>query len=165
MIIYTDGSCLNNQAANKNDCLGGWGSIIITGEEEIELSGNKRNTTNNEMELTAVIQALIYIKEMDDTSCSNLSVYSDSLYIVNAINKGWLEKWKTKNYYISGGKKRINWELFQELDTLHKFFLTKGTKIEYTHVLAHSGIEMNERVDTLARNRAEELKKNKIYIL
>ena len=89
--IYTDGACSGNPGP------GGWGAILMYKETKKEISGAKKDTTNNIMEITAVIEALKLLKEPCD-----VQVFSDSAYVVNAFEKGWLEKWKKNNWKTSG---------------------------------------------------------------
>ena len=93
--IYTDGACSGNPGP------GGWASILIAGKQKKELYGAKENTTNNIMELTAIIEGLKALK----IECE-VDVYSDSAYVVNAVEMGWLESWK-KNNWIKADKKQV----------------------------------------------------------
>ncbi len=132
--IYTDGACSGNPGA------GGWGAVLICGDYKKEISGYDRETTNNKMELTAVIKALEMLKQE-----SNVELYSDSAYVVNAINEGWLENWKTKNWIGSDKKPVKNIELWQTLDNL----LCKHN-VHFNKVKGHADNELNNRCDALA---------------
>ena len=103
--IYTDGACSGNPG------LGGWGAILIYKKTEKEISGFKENTTNNEMELCACTQALSLLKE----KCS-IDIYSDSAYVVNGFNEGWLENWKINGFKNSQKKEIANKSYWIELD-------------------------------------------------
>jgi ribonuclease HI len=131
--IYTDGACSGNPGK------GGWGAVIIIGKEEIFLSGFKTLTTNNQMELTATIEALKNIKKTSD-----IHLYTDSQYVKNGINQ-WIFNWK-KNGWITANKKPVaNKELWIELDTY-----VATHKVKWFWVKGHSGDHYNEIADKLA---------------
>ena len=130
--IYTDGACSGNPGP------GGWAAVLRYGAAEKELSGGERETTNNRMELTAVIRALEALKE----PCA-VAVYTDSQYISRAIEEGWLKKWKAAGFTKKGGLK--NAELWRTLDGL----LQKHT-VACHWVKGHADDEMNNRCDALA---------------
>ena len=132
--VYTDGACSGNPGP------GGWCAILIYKDIEKTLSGGKKLTTNNEMELTAVVSALGALKEKCD-----VSVFSDSLYVVNAVNKGWLENWRTNGWKNSRKEILPNLELWQEFDRL-----ISGQKVSFTWVKGHAENEYNERCDRIA---------------
>ncbi|MCD7846000.1 MAG: ribonuclease HI [Oscillospiraceae bacterium] len=135
--IYTDGACSGNPGP------GGWAAILQYKGMEKELSGGERNTTNNRMELTAVIQALAALKE----SCA-VDVYTDSQYISRAIGEGWLAKWKRNGFTKKGGLK--NAEMWRELDSL----LQKHT-VTFHWVKGHAENDLNNRCDRLAVKERE----------
>jgi len=129
VIIYTDGGC------DPNPGSGGYGAVLIFGKHRKEIYGGFRLTTNNRMELTAVIEALKALKE----PCK-VSLYSDSKYIVNAMTQGWIQNWIKKRW-----KKVKNpdlWKLLVELTEIHQ--------VQFNWVKGHSGIPENERCDQLA---------------
>ena len=130
--IYTDGACSGNPGP------GGWAAVLRYGAAEKELSGGERETTNNRMELTAVIRALEALKE----PCA-VTVYTDSQYISRAIEEGWLKKWKAAGFTKKGGLK--NAELWRTLDGL----LQRHT-VSFRWVKGHADDAMNNRCDTLA---------------
>lgn len=132
--IYTDGACSGNPGP------GGWGSILIYGDIKKEISGGSANTTNNIMELTAVIEALKLLKR----PCK-VSVYSDSAYVVNAFNQKWIYGWIKKNWKSSSNEPVKNKELWQEL-----YSLTKVHDVTFYKVKGHSNVELNNRCDELA---------------
>jgi ribonuclease HI len=137
--VYTDGACSGNPGP------GGWGAILIYGEHEKEISGGASETTNNRMELTAVVEALSRLKE----PCS-VTVYSDSAYIVNGINQKWLEKWK-KNGWLTSQKKPVeNQDLWKKLDELMQVH-----RVRFEKVKGHSDDERNNRCDRLAVQAAK----------
>lgn len=131
--IYTDGACSGNPGP------GGWAAILRYNGHEKELSGGERETTNNRMELIAVISALTALKE----SCE-VELWTDSQYIEKAINEGWLAGWKRRGWKRKGGELK-NIELWQELDSL-----LARHKVNFNWLKGHDGHEFNERCDTLA---------------
>ena len=132
--IYTDGACSGNPGA------GGWGAILFHGNHKKEISGFEANTTNNKMEITAVIRALELLK----APCT-VDLYSDSAYVVNAINLGWLENWKGNSWKGSDKKQVKNIEYWQRLDEL-----MKTHKVTFIKVKGHADNEFNNRCDELA---------------
>lgn len=135
VIIYTDGACSGNPGP------GGWGSILMYKENKKEISGGKKDTTNNVMELTAVIEALKLLK----FRCK-VSVYSDSAYVVNAFNQKWIYGWM-KNGWKNASKEPVkNKELWEEL-----YNLTKTHEVAFIKVKGHSDNEYNNRCDEMAR--------------
>ena len=132
--IYTDGACSGNPGP------GGWGSILMFGDVKKEISGAAKETTNNIMEITAVIEALKCLKE----ECE-VEVYSDSAYVVNAFNQGWITNWIKNNWRNSSKDPVKNKELWQEL-----IALTEKHKVTFIKVKGHSDNEFNNRCDELA---------------
>lgn len=132
--IYTDGACSGNPGP------GGWGSVLIYNGREKELSGGKSLTTNNEMELTAVVEALSALKE----PCS-VTLYSDSSYVVNAINRQWLSSWKRNNWKNSKKETLPNLLLWQKLDQLLQI-----QDVSFVWVKGHAEDKYNNRCDALA---------------
>ena len=134
--IYTDGACSGNPGP------GGWGAILIYGENKKEISGGEKETTNNIMEITAVIESLKLLKYPCD-----VRLYSDSAYVVNAFNNNWVESWQ-KNGWINSKKEEVkNKELWKEL-----IELTKTHNVTFIKVKGHSDNEFNNRCDELARD-------------
>jgi ribonuclease HI len=132
--IYTDGACSGNPGP------GGWAAILLFGIHRKEISGGLLETTNNRMELIAVIESLSLLKER----CA-VSLYSDSKYIVDAINAGWLKKWQANNWMRNKKEKALNVDLWKRLlpflrQHQIKFLWTKG----------HANDELNNRCDELA---------------
>ena len=134
VIIYTDGACSGNPGP------GGWGAILIYKNTYKEISGGKKETTNNEMELTAVVESLSLLKE----TC-NVMLYSDSSYVVNAVNKKWLTNWKNNGWINSKKKTLPNLALWKKLDTLLELH-----RVTFVWVKGHSDNEYNNRCDNLA---------------
>ena len=133
--LYTDGACSGNPGP------GGWGSILILGENRKEISGGSKDTTNNIMELTAVIEGLKMLKR----PCK-VQVYSDSAYVVNGFNQKWIYGWMKKNWKNASGEPVKNKELWQEL-----LSLTKIHDVTFHKVKGHADNELNNRCDELAR--------------
>ena len=132
--IYTDGACRGNPGR------GGWGAVLVYGATEKELSGGDPLTTNNRMELSAVIAALSALKEPCEVTLT-----TDSQYVVNAIEKGWLENWRRNNWRKSDRGEVLNVYLWRELLTL-----LETHKVSFVWVKGHNGHPYNERCDRLA---------------
>ncbi len=141
VIIYTDGACSGNPGP------GGWGAILMYKGAKKEISGAMKNTTNNIMEITAVLEALKCLKVESD-----VQVYSDSAYVVNAFKQGWIYNWIKKGWKTAGGESVKNKELWQEL-----YALTKKHTVEFIKVKGHSDNEFNNRCDEMARNAIDTL--------
>ena len=135
--IYTDGSCIENPGN------GGWAAIIFMDNKKIAITGNKKNTTNNQMELMAAIEALKKIP-----TGQKVQVYTDSKYVKLGITE-WIEKWSQNNWKISSKQKVKNLALWTELNEI-----SKKHKIEWFWVKGHAGDPINEEVDTLAKKAA-----------
>lgn len=135
VIIYTDGACSGNPGP------GGWGAILMYKDAKKEISGGMKETTNNIMEITAVIEALKCLKIESD-----VQVYSDSAYTVNAFNQGWIFNWMKNGWRTANGASVKNKELWQEL-----YALTKKHKVEFIKVKGHADNEFNNRCDEMAR--------------
>lgn len=134
VIIYTDGACSGNPGP------GGWGAVLMYKEHKKEISGSSKNTTNNVMEITAVLEALKTLK----TDCE-VEVYSDSAYVVNAFNSKWIENWKKNGWKNSKKEDVKNKELWIELDEYAKKY-----KVKFNKVKGHSDNKYNNRCDELA---------------
>lgn len=136
--LYTDGACSGNPGP------GGYAAIIKQGNLEQEITGFEPETTNNRMELMAVIEGLKEIPSQYD-----VKVYSDSNYVLKGLME-WLKKWKANGWKTASNKPVKNKDLWQELDRLANSF-----SLDFVKVKGHSGHEYNERVDTLAREQIE----------
>lgn len=132
--IYTDGSCLNNPGR------GGYAAILICGSHRKEIYGGYRYTTNNRMEIMAVIQGLKALKR----PCK-VNLYTDSQYVVNAMTKGWVKKWQKNNWRRNAQEKAKNVDLWQEL-----LKVSQPHQVNYIWVKGHAGHPENERCDYLA---------------
>lgn len=139
VIIYTDGACSGNPGP------GGWASVLMYKNNKKEISGGLANTTNNIMELTAVIEALKLLK----FNC-NVKVYSDSAYVVNAFNQKWIYNWIKNNWKTANKEPVKNEQLWKEL-----YELTKVHNVEFIKVKGHADNLMNNRCDELARENAK----------
>lgn len=139
--IYTDGACSGNPGP------GGWGAILMYQGIQKEISGGKKDTTNNVMELTAVIEAL----KLLNRPCK-VDLYSDSAYVVNAFIQKWTINWQKNNWKTSDKKDVKNKKLWQEL-----LELTTTHKVTFHKVKGHSDNEFNNRCDELARNAIKSL--------
>ena len=135
--IYTDGSCLENPGN------GGWAAIIFMNNEKIIISGCKKNTTNNQMELMAAIEALKKIPKDQE-----VQMYTDSKYVKMGITE-WIKKWSQNDWKTSSKQRVKNIELWKELNDV-----SKKHKIEWHWVKAHAGNPNNEEVDELAKKAA-----------
>lgn len=139
VVIYTDGACKGNPGP------GGWGAWLVAGGHEKELWGGERLTTNNRMELTAVIEALASLKRR----CS-VTVYTDSEYVKNGITT-WIHGWKKRGWLTADKKPVKNVELWQRLDAL-----AAQHQVDWRWVRGHTGDPGNERADALANRGCEQ---------
>ena len=140
IIIYTDGACKGNPGP------GGWGVLILLENEQIELSGGSKDTTNNQMELTAVIKALNFFEKK-----IKVDLYTDSKYVMDGITD-YIKKWKINGWQTANKKpvKNMNlWKILDELNNLHD--------INWNWVKGHSGNPENEKADALANLGIENL--------
>ena len=138
--MFTDGSCLNNPGP------GGWAALLRYNKSEKVFTGGQLDTTNNQMELMAIIKGLSALKK----SCE-IELYTDSKYVLDGYTK-WMEGWKKRGWKKSDKKPVLNRELWQELDLKAEIH-----SINWHWVKGHSGHEENERVDVLARLEAEKM--------
>lgn len=141
VIIYTDGAC------SRNPGPGGWGTILMYKENKKELSGGVKYTTNNIMEITAVLEGLRALKN----ECE-VEIYSDSAYVVNAYNNKWIDTWKRNGWKNSQKEEVKNKELWKELDLLVQKYNAKFIKVK-----GHSTNKYNNRCDELARDAIKNL--------
>lgn len=139
--IYTDGACSGNPGP------GGWAAVLMYQDNKKEISGGKKETTNNVMELTAVIEGLKMLK----FPCK-VKLYSDSAYVVNAFQQKWIYGWMKKGWMNAKKEPVKNKELWQEL-----YDLTKTHDVEFIKVKGHADNEWNNRCDELARKAIKEL--------
>ncbi len=140
--LYTDGACSGNPGP------GGYGAILIFKGFEKEISGGELNTTNNKMEITAVVKGLEAIKER-----CRVTVYSDSAYVVNAVEKGWIKSWKNNGWKKADKKPVKNVDLWERLLELMDYHEVKFVKVK-----GHADNEYNNRCDRLAVKETNLLK-------
>ncbi len=141
--IYTDGACSGNPGT------GGWGAVLIYGEHKREMFGAEENTTNNRMELTAIIKGLEALK----FPC-RVNLYSDSSYSVDPFNKNWIEGWMLRGWRTAGKDDVKNVDLWQRLVEL-----TRVHEVTFIKVKGHADNELNNRCDKLARDAIKTLQK------
>ena len=140
--LYTDGACSGNPGP------GGWAAILLYGDYKKELSGGERNTTNNRMELTGVIRGLEALNQPGE-----VELYSDSKYVIDALQKGWAVSWR-KNGWVKGDKKpALNPDLWERLLELCEFHT-----VRLHWVKGHASNPMNNRCDELAVGEWKRLK-------
>lgn len=139
--LYTDGACSGNPGK------GGWGAILMYNDAKKEISGGESQTTNNRMELTAVIKGLEALKE----EC-NVDIYSDSAYVVNAFLQDWITNWQNNGWKSKKGMV-LNIDLWQRL-----IELTKKHNVTWHKVKGHADNEFNNRCDALARGEIAKIK-------
>lgn len=132
--IYTDGACSGNPGP------GGWGAVLVYNGKEKELSGSEKNTTNNRMELTAVIMALNALNQPCEVKLT-----TDSKYVCDAINKSWVYSWRKNGWKKSDKKPALNVDLWKEL-----LLLLEKHEVEFIWVKGHNGHKYNEICDALA---------------
>ena len=140
--LYTDGACSGNPGA------GGWGAILLYGEHRREFSGGEPQTTNNRMELTAVIEGLMKLK----FPC-RVDVYSDSAYTVNGFLQGWVYGWEKMGWKKADKKPVLNEDLWKQL-----LALTREHEVTFHKVKGHADNPLNNRCDELARGAIDELR-------
>ena len=139
--IYTDGSCKQNPGP------GGWGAVLVYQGKELELSGGQADTTNNRMELTAVIEALQKLRE----PCQ-VTLTTDSKYVSDGISKGWAASWKARGWKKADKSPALNPDLWGTL-----LDLCETHTVEFVWVKGHAGHPYNERCDTLAQGEAQRI--------
>jgi ribonuclease HI len=134
VVIYTDGACSGNPGP------GGYAAVLLYEKKRKEISGGFARTTNNRMELKAVIEALKALKQLCD-----VTLYSDSQYIVQAMSKGWAGRWRTNNWKRNNKEAAVNPDLWEEL-----LQLTEKHNVEFRWIRGHAGDRENERADQLS---------------
>ena len=144
VILYTDGACSGNPG------VGGWGAVLLYGEHKREFSGGEAETTNNRMELYAVIEGLEKLKY----PC-RVDIYSDSSYTVKGFTEGWVYSWEKNGWKKADKKPVLNVDLWQKL-----LSLTRVHEVVFHWVKGHAENELNNRCDALAREAIEQIKAN-----
>jgi ribonuclease HI len=138
VVAWTDGCCLGNPGP------GGYGAVLLSGGNRKELRGGYKRTTNNRMEILAVIRALEALKERCD-----VTICTDSQYVVNAMTKGWAENWKSRGWKTAGNQAAANPDLWEQM-----LRLRLKHRVTFQWVKGHSGVAENERADRLANEGA-----------
>lgn len=147
--IYTDGACSGNPGN------GGYAFLITVGEKIIlKVSGYKKDTTNNNMELTAIVKGLKHVFDGSSLKNTEVEVLSDSAYCVNSVNQGWVFFWEKNKWKTKSGEEVKNKELWKELVEI----LSKNKNIKFEKVKGHSGNKFNEIVDKEAKDAIKRLK-------
>lgn len=149
--IYTDGACSGNPGP------GGWGVVINTEKNCRTLSGHEKETTNNRMELMAVLRVFKNIATRGVAS-NIYEVHSDSAYVVNALKKNWLEAWKLSGWKTAKGESVKNADLWKQLYDFRGITLKKGIQVDLYKIKGHSGEMFNEMADKLAKQEVQKLK-------
>lgn len=139
IVIYTDGGCHGNPGP------GGWGVVIIDGNDVHTLSGGEKNTTNNRMELMAAIQSLKAVVSNEQWKSSEINVFSDSQYVKNGITS-WIKNWKKNGWKTSAKKPVLNQDLWMQLDELYN-----ALNVNWQWVKGHAGVKYNEMCDQLCQ--------------
>lgn len=145
--IYTDGACSGNPGP------GGWATVWCDGDALKDHRGGEPQTTNNRMELLAVLEALRWICKQGKSKLVAYEIYSDSAYVVNAITKCWLQNWRMHKWKTSSGDEVKNKEIWQQMDKLLSKVRT-GYQVSFHEVKGHAGDPMNEYADKIAKSEA-----------
>ncbi len=139
IVIYTDGGCHGNPGP------GGWGAVIIDGNDVHQLSGGEKNTTNNRMELMAAIQSLKAVISSENWKQAEVNVFSDSQYVKNGITS-WIKNWKKNGWKTAAKKPVLNKDLWMQLDELYN-----SLNVNWQWVKGHAGVTYNEMCDQLCQ--------------
>lgn len=150
--LYTDGAC------SRNPGPGGWAVICCMPDGTVELHDGKKDTTNNEMELTAINKALWKVASMvsqgEASKSDAFEILSDSAYVVNAINGGWIQKWQRCNWLTSKGDPVKNRQLWESVVVVMRQLKAMKVNVKFTKVRGHSNNAFNDRADQLARSES-----------
>lgn len=154
--IFTDGACSENPGP------GGWAAVFNTASKCYTFTGNEQLTTNNRMELKAVIEAfkIIVAKEKKFQGKHEYDIYSDSAYVVNTINNHWIEAWKKNNWQTTKREDVKNRDLWEQFDELRNEVKRLGVSVTLNKIKGHSGNTFNELVDKLAKEESMKAKVN-----
>lgn len=148
--IYTDGACSENPGP------GGWAAVFNTESKCFTISGNEVETTNNRMELRAVIEAF---RKIAKTKSSNeFEIFCDSAYVVNAINNNWIDVWQRNNWKTTKGDDVKNKDLWEEFSKVKDEVCSKGICVALVKIKGHAGNTFNEMVDKLAKEESMKAK-------
>ena len=143
--IFTDGACSNNPGP------GGWGAVFYKDTKQGIISGHEVETTNNRMELMAIVKALEKIKKEEYLYYKEFEIYSDSAYVVNAINYGWLSKWSLNNWVTTKGEEIKNQDLWKRYLKLNGYLIHKGVNVRLIKIKGHNNNAFNDHVDEIAK--------------
>ena len=154
--IFTDGACSCNPGP------GGWAAIFNRSESAETFSGNETLTTNNRMELTAATQAVIQICRIKPNKVDDFEIYSDSAYVINAVNNEWISKWKLNDWKTTKGEDVKNKDLWEQLCKYLNILKKNDITISFIKVKGHSGNCFNEMADKVAVEESNKAKKGKV---
>lgn len=143
--IFTDGACSNNPGP------GGWGAVFYKDTKQEIISGHEVETTNNRMELMAIVKALEKIKKEEHLYHKEFEIYSDSAYVVNAINYDWITKWAINNWETTKGEEIKNQDLWKRYLKLRGYLGTKNVSIKVIKIKGHNNNAFNDHVDEIAK--------------
>ena len=150
--IFTDGACSENPGP------GGWAAVFNTADECKTISGNEKVTTNNRMELKAVIEAFKNVLSNKHQRNDNYELFSDSAYVVNSINNNWIGKWQSNSWKTTKGDDVKNRDLWEEFSALRDKAHFLGINIKIIKIKGHAGNTFNELVDKLAKEESMKAK-------
>lgn len=150
--IFTDGACSDNPGP------GGWAAVFNTANRCKTIQGHELSTTNNRMELMAVVKSLEKILKKRDNAGVEYELYSDSAYVVNAINNRWIEKWQQNNWQTTKKEDVKNKDLWSQFLILHEAIRSTGISLRIIKIKGHAGNTFNEMVDQLAKEETNKAK-------
>lgn len=150
--IFTDGACSENPGP------GGWAAVFNTESKCKTISGNEEMTTNNRMELKAVIESYKKVLSKNPKKETEFELYSDSAYVVNSINNGWIMKWQQNNWKTTKNEDVKNRDLWEELAKLRAEAVSRNIYIKIIKIKGHTGNTFNELVDKLAKEESMKAK-------
>lgn len=153
--IFTDGACSENPGP------GGWAAVFNSEDKCKMIKGNESTTTNNRMELKAVIESFKMILSRFKTKKDiEFELYSDSAYVVNSINNGWVEKWQKNNWKTTKDDDVKNRDLWEQFVALHKTIKVVGIEVKIIKIKGHTGNTFNELVDKIAKEESMKAKES-----
>lgn len=155
--IYTDGACSENPGP------GGWAAVFNTEDKCKTFSGGEANTTNNRMELKAVIESFKRVVNKKSKNNIEFELFSDSAYVVNSINNGWIEKWQGNNWKTTKNEDVKNRDLWEEFASLRDKATSLDIQIKIIKIKGHAGNTFNELVDKLAKEESLKVKEGQCY--
>lgn len=155
--IFTDGAC------SKNPGPGGWAAIFNYANECKILGGREEMTTNNRMELKAVIEALRLVVKKERKNCDEYELFSDSAYVVNSINNNWIDKWKENGWKTTKGDDVKNRDLWEEFEELRAKVKSLGICVKIIKIKGHAGNTFNELADKVAKEGSAKAREGAEY--